>query len=1027
MSVLLDNTYEILQQIGAGGGGLVYLGRHKRLDKLVVLKEDKRSVHTPEASLRREVDSLKNLSHQYIPQVYDFFVENDKTYTVMDYIDGKSFDVILKSGETFTQAQVVKWSKQLLESLHYLHTQKPKGILHADIKPANIMLTPHGDIRLIDFNIALVLGADGAVAVGRSFGYASPEHYGFRVNSNRKSSRARKNSQLPSVTQTSRSTAIDVTEPQSPGQNQPNPYQPSRMAQPSPMAQSPGAVDYDKTDLASPYTESTEWGTGRGDETEPVQMPGYPTNPQGGARDETEAVQMSGYPMNPQGGASDETEAVQLPGYPVNPQGGARDETEAVQMPGYQGNQPGYQQGDETEPANSHPGQGRAGYVPPNPPRGQAPGSRLGRVQENKVPIFQGYSYSTSESGQIMLDARSDIYSLGATLYHLLTGERPSKDAPNVTPLSPKKFSKSVIAIIEKSMHPDPDLRYQTADEMLKDLQNLRKNDHRTKRLHRIAVLAGLVCASGFAVGAYATNIGLTRQEATQASLVQAEYSANALAEGNVSLALQYALDALPEPDGLYVPDYTAQGQYALSQALRLYQFDDGYHVARNLNLNSEILGLALSDDGKTALVLNLGTLYVIEVETSHILAELPTEYSALSEFFFVDNETIFYAGESGVVLFDLTSLSPLWTGQPGTRLAMSQDKTHFASLFKDHSRAFVYDRSGNQVKEVVFEGFSQRVASSDLFANPHDNVFALNANGTYLTLSFEGGGLMMYDCTPSGMDAGGDIEFFSTSHYTEASGGYYDDYFAFSMTAPNESLFAIFDCRDFTQTGGFVLSSKIGVTTDETGIYLNTENVVVGIHPVTGEQTEIAYTGDSDVVAFDLSQDGHSLVLTEDFGYSFYDPLTNLIEKKMEGDDGFRYGAISDDSALMGSLDSNLLKILSLQNYPDQQFAFYDSYFPHLEARVSQDQSTITLYNLEEVRVYNLEGTLVGSSIFPTEEHIYDQQFLRELNRLEVIYYDGTRGYYSAQDGSFLEEVQGDVPSSDNVASHMMGVLLLL
>ena len=178
MTQVIAGTYEIIGKIGSGGGGDVYLAHHLRLDKKVVLKADKRKISTPPELLRVEVDVLKHLSHTYIPQVYDFFTENDTVYTAMDYIEGESFDKALKEGKTFTQAQVIRWGRQLLEALSYLHRpihgDPPHGYTHSDIKPANLMLTPQGDIRLIDFNISLALGEE--TIIGRSEGYASPEH-----------------------------------------------------------------------------------------------------------------------------------------------------------------------------------------------------------------------------------------------------------------------------------------------------------------------------------------------------------------------------------------------------------------------------------------------------------------------------------------------------------------------------------------------------------------------------------------------------------------------------------------------------------------------------------------------------------------------------------------------------------------------------------------------------------------------------------------------------------------------------------
>ena len=113
---MIASTYEIIEKLGSGGGGTVYLARHLRLKKKVVLKADKRKLSVDQKLLRREVDILKDLSHPHIPKVYDFFVEGEEVYTVMDYIEGESLDKALKRGETFSQPQVIRWANQLLDT-----------------------------------------------------------------------------------------------------------------------------------------------------------------------------------------------------------------------------------------------------------------------------------------------------------------------------------------------------------------------------------------------------------------------------------------------------------------------------------------------------------------------------------------------------------------------------------------------------------------------------------------------------------------------------------------------------------------------------------------------------------------------------------------------------------------------------------------------------------------------------------------------------------------------------------------------
>lgn len=169
----LSGTYEILERLGEGSGGVVYKAYHRRLRQPVVLKKMKnRSISR--AVNRQEVDILKNLHHSYLPQVLDFLEVDGDVYTVMSYIPGKSFAQLLNEGQHFTQKQLIRWGMQICSALNYLHNQKPP-VIHGDIKPANIMLTPEGNICLIDFNIAFYL--DDSTVLGYTNGYTSPEQY----------------------------------------------------------------------------------------------------------------------------------------------------------------------------------------------------------------------------------------------------------------------------------------------------------------------------------------------------------------------------------------------------------------------------------------------------------------------------------------------------------------------------------------------------------------------------------------------------------------------------------------------------------------------------------------------------------------------------------------------------------------------------------------------------------------------------------------------------------------------------------
>lgn len=169
---ILNNTYQILNPIGSGGVGVIYLGYHLNLKKYVVIKKVKDHC-SGLMNNRIEVDILKSLHHTYLPQVYDFLEIDDGIFTVMDYISGHDLMYYLESGYQFSEEQIVFWMKQLCEVLSYLHNRKPP-IIHCDIKPGNIMITDEGNICLIDFNISLD-GENNKDLVGLSGLYASPE------------------------------------------------------------------------------------------------------------------------------------------------------------------------------------------------------------------------------------------------------------------------------------------------------------------------------------------------------------------------------------------------------------------------------------------------------------------------------------------------------------------------------------------------------------------------------------------------------------------------------------------------------------------------------------------------------------------------------------------------------------------------------------------------------------------------------------------------------------------------------------
>ena len=171
---IIAGSYRILHQIGKGGTGKVFLGWHLHLQKYVVLKE----THLPtgdETLIRTETDILKNLHHQYLPQVYDFLINGSQVITVLDYVEGNDLSKYPCGSANLSEEVILKWLGQMADVLAYLHGNADP-VIHSDIKPGNVIIRPNGDICLIDFNISLMLGGSSKV-LGYSAQFASPEQY----------------------------------------------------------------------------------------------------------------------------------------------------------------------------------------------------------------------------------------------------------------------------------------------------------------------------------------------------------------------------------------------------------------------------------------------------------------------------------------------------------------------------------------------------------------------------------------------------------------------------------------------------------------------------------------------------------------------------------------------------------------------------------------------------------------------------------------------------------------------------------
>ena len=180
---IIDGKYKILNKIGQGGMSVVYLAMNERATKQWAIKEVRKDgvkdYDVVRQGLIAETDILKRLNHPHLPSIIDVIDRDDTFLIVMDYIEGKSLDYWLKKDGAQPQEKVVEWAKQICDVLGYLHSRKPP-IIYRDLKPANVMLKPDGQIMIIDFGTAREFketSIEDTSCLGTQ-GYAAPEQYG---------------------------------------------------------------------------------------------------------------------------------------------------------------------------------------------------------------------------------------------------------------------------------------------------------------------------------------------------------------------------------------------------------------------------------------------------------------------------------------------------------------------------------------------------------------------------------------------------------------------------------------------------------------------------------------------------------------------------------------------------------------------------------------------------------------------------------------------------------------------------------
>ena len=180
---LVDGKYKILNKVGQGGMSVVYLAMNEKANKQWAVKEVRKDgvldFESVKQGLVAETDILKKLNHPNLPSIIDVIDQDDSFIIIMDYIQGNSLNRALEEFGAQPQELVIDWAKQLCDVLGYLHSRTP-AIIYRDMKPANVMLKPDGNVMLIDFGTAREYKEKNladTTCLG-TVGYAAPEQFG---------------------------------------------------------------------------------------------------------------------------------------------------------------------------------------------------------------------------------------------------------------------------------------------------------------------------------------------------------------------------------------------------------------------------------------------------------------------------------------------------------------------------------------------------------------------------------------------------------------------------------------------------------------------------------------------------------------------------------------------------------------------------------------------------------------------------------------------------------------------------------
>lgn len=440
----LNENYDNIVQINSGGGGIIYSGIHKRLGQKVVLKK----IRTDRVNLISkdlEIKVLLNLKHTYLPRILDFWSYNDEVYTVMEYIEGKSLKECIDEGRRFSEKEVIRLTRQLAEVLKYLH-ESSLHIIHGDIKPANIMLTPEDNICLIDFNVSVLQSEGIDSTIGYSDCYAPVEQLIAWIDhrTNRQPNNASTINPRPDKTH------IDSGAITADNDDERTMIDDERTT-----------IDDERTMIDDERTEIDDERTEIDDERTEID----------------DDIQVDFDKL-------------------------ADELVTADSKAGSKSSQPS----DSQRQTAPRPRTAGSGVLTSS----SAPAATVAPMKSKASTLADAAARMTKKYGHPKIDYYTDIYSACATMYQLLCGHKPNPCYEQCQPIEKylPGVNEAFARIIERGMSQDPTKRYRSADELLRALGVLAKSDRKYRRMRVTQDIVVILLFAVFALGALATYQG---------------------------------------------------------------------------------------------------------------------------------------------------------------------------------------------------------------------------------------------------------------------------------------------------------------------------------------------------------------------------------------------------------------------------------------------------------------------------------------------------------------------------------------